>query len=400
MTNISNSEKITDIKNNDLSSSINNNDSFNSLELPKNHKILNRKHSRIYSGRNIYRKISKIQKSQNNANIKLDILLSIIKSKILGEYDYNISHYELSFHSTSNVNDVLNENKEKEDNDFNIKDDFSPIESIKKEPISSINNEYKKKSNNIKNNNSIGNLKDIINDFILENKNGKNNINFNDNDIRDNNMNNNGNENNEINEDKSNNINPDDYNIKHNFKKEDKSHIKNVKTFGDIDSININSLLNNENRTFKNEINLNKYKFEANDMNNNNKSNANGNEINDNNIINEIRNNVDKNEGEENVIINNESIGNININEEINKKGDNDGGVNVEEEKEIEAKLDTSQSDKMSVNSLATNSSGKKSNHSSSRKIRGFNFRNKIEIKKYSQNKFSPSSSNNNYQKK
>ena len=400
MTNISNSEKITDIKNNDLSSSINNNDSFYSLELPKNHKFINRKHSRLYSGRNIYRKISKIQKSQYNANIKLDILLSIIKSKLLGEYDYNISHYELSFYSTSNINDAQKENKEKEDNDFNIKDDFGPIESIKKDPISSPNNEYKKKSNNIKNNNSIGNLKDIFNDFILENKNGKNNTNFNDNETRGNNINNNEKENPEINEDISNNINLDDYNIKYRIKKEDKTHIKNVRTFGDINSININSMLNNENRTFKNEINLNKYKFEANNISNNNISNGNGNEIND--IINknEIKNNVDKDDVEEKVIIDNENIGNININEEINKKGDNDGGANVEEEKEIENKLDTSQSDKMSVNSLATNSSGKKSNHSSSRKIRGFNFRNKIEIKKYSQNKFSPSSSNNNYQKK
>ena len=399
MTNISNSEKITDIKNNNLSFSINNNDSFYSLELPKNHKILNRKHSRLYSGRNIYRKISKIQKSQKNANIKLDILLSIIKSKLLGEYDYNISHYELSFQNTTNVNDVQKEIKEKEDNDFNIKDDFSPIESIKKEPISPLNIEYKKKSNNIKNNNSIDNLKDIINDIISENKNGKNNTYFNDNETRDDNMIKNGNENPEINEDKNNNINPDDYNK---IKKEDKTHIKNVRTFGDINTININSLLNSESRAFKNEINLNKYKFEANDINNNNISNGNdnGNEINDSNKINEIKTNGDKKEVEENVIIDNERIGNININEEINKKGDNDGGANADEEKEIENKLDISQSDKMSVNSLATNSSGKKSNHSSSRKIRGFNFRNKIEIKKYSQNKFTPTSSNNNYQKK
>ena len=210
---------------------------------------------------------------------------------------------------------------------------------------------------------------------------------------------NNGNENPEINEDKNNNINPDDYNK---IKREDKTHIKNVRTFGDINTININSLLNSESRAFKNEINLNKYKFEANDINNNNISNGNdnGNEINDSNKINEIKTNGDKKEVEENVIIDNERIGNININEEINKKGDNDGGANADEEKEIENKLDISQSDKMSVNSLATNSSGKKSNHSSSRKIRGFNFRNKIEIKKYSQNKFTPSSSNNNYQKK
>ena len=405
MTNISNSEKLTDIKNNDLSSSINNNDSFYSLELPKNHKILNRKHSRLYSGRNIYRKINKIQKSQNNANVKLDILLSIIKSKILGEYDYNISHYELSFHSTYNVNDSQKENneKEKEDNDFNIKDDFSPIESIKKEPVSSLNNEKEKQSSITKNNKSIGNLKDIFNDFISQNKNGKNDMNLNDNENGDHNIINNGNENPEINEDINNNINPFDLNIKPKTKKEDKTHTKNVRTFGDLNCININSLLNNENKTFKNEINLNKYKFEANDINNendNDNNNGNGKEISDNNIINEIDNNANKEEVEEKLIINNESIENININEEINKKGDNDVGVNIEEEKEIEAKLDTSQSDKMSVNSLATNSSGKKSNHSSSRKIRGFNFRNKIEIKKYSGNKIAPSSSNNKNQKK
>ena len=400
MTNISNSEKITDIKNNDLSSSLNKNDSFYSLELPENHKILNRKHSRLYSGRNIYRKINKIQKSQNNANIKLDILLSIIKSKLLGEYDYNISHYELSFHSTTNDSDSQKENKEKEkeDNNFNIKDDFEQIDSIKKEPISPLNKEYKKKSDNIKNNNSLDNLKDITNDFIFENKNGKNNANFNNNENGENNMSNNENENPDFYRDINKNVNPDDYNNKSQIKKEDKTHLKNVRTFGDINNININSLLNNENKIFKNEINLNKYKIEANDIKYNN--NGNENEIKDNNIIKESNKNANKEETEENIIFDKEETENININEEINKKGDNGGGTNVEEEKEIEARLDISQSDRMSVNSLATNSSGKKSNHSSSRKIRGFNFRNKIEIKKYSANKFSPSSSNNNNQKK
>ena len=121
-------------------------------------------------------------------------------------------------------------------------------------------------------------------------------------------------------------------------------------------------MLNNENKIFKNEINLNKYKFEANDIKYNN--NGNENEIKDNNVIKESNKNANKEEIEEN-------IGNININEKINKKGDNGGGTNVEEEKEIEARLDISQSDRMSVNSLGTNSSGKESNHSSSRKIRG-----------------------------
>ena len=102
----------------------------------------------------------------------------------------------------------------------------------------------------------------------------------------------------------------------------------------------------------------------------------------DNNLIKESNKNANKEEIEENIIFDKENIGNININKEINKKGDNGGGTNVEEEKEIEVRLDISQSDRMSANSLGTNSSGKKSNHSSSGKIRGFNFRNKIEIKK------------------
>ena len=176
------------------------------------------------------------------------------------------------------------------------------------------------------------------------------------------------------------NVNPDDYNNKPQIKKEDKTNLKNVRTFWDINNININSLLNNENKIFKNEINLNKYKFEANDIKYNNDGNEN--EIKDNNVIKESNKNANKEEIEENIIFDKENIGNININEEINKKGDNGGGTNVEEEKEIEARLDISQSDRMSVNSLGINSSGKKSNHSSSRKIRGFNFRNKIEIKK------------------
>lgn len=54
------------------------------------------------------------------------------------------------------------------------------------------------------------------------------------------------------------NVNPYDYNNKPQIKKEDKTHLKNVRNFGDINNININFLLNNENKIFKNEINLNK----------------------------------------------------------------------------------------------------------------------------------------------
>ena len=45
------------------------------------------------------------------------------------------------------------------------------------------------------------------------------------------------------------------------------------------------------------------------------------------------------------------------------------------------------------MNSSSSNSASKKSNKSSARKIRGFNFRNKINIKKYNGNKFENNSS-------
>ena len=46
--------------------------------------------------------------------------------------------------------------------------------------------------------------------------------------------------------------------------------------------------------------------------------------------------------------------------------------------------MDNSECDSISVKSSSSNSSSKKSNRSSAKKIRGFNFRNKINIKKYS----------------
>ena len=80
-----------------------------------------------------------------------------------------------------------------------------------------------------------------------------------------------------------------------------------MRTFGDINNININSLLNKENKIFKNEINLNKYKFEANDIKYNN--NGNENEIKDNNVIKESNKNANKEEIEENIIFDKENIG-------------------------------------------------------------------------------------------
>ena len=425
MKNILNSEKLVNIENNEHTFS-NNNDSFYSFDFyPSNHKNLKRKRTRIYSGKNIYNKINKIQKNQNNTNEKLDILISIFKSKLLGINNYNISHYDLCIKSNINTNINNNEIQNKEDNDFNIKDDFGLISSIKKEPNSSSssnNNLYIKKKhkiydsnlNNKKDPNKTSNLKDIINDFLYENKDEKEN----NDDNGKNNIVNNGNEDIEKNEDLNSNINNEECDIKNKMKNDDQIIIKNVKTFGENNNINL--LLNNANKSFKNEINLNKYKFEV--------KNNNLNEIIDNgfNLINEINNeknnivnNENKNESNNlelampNFLLHqnkieenedkkeNEDIENININQEINKIESNEKNIkNIrnEDEKDVERKLDNSQSDSISVKSVS-NSSPKKSNQGSSRKIRGFNFRNKIKMKNYNGNKFAPSSSNNNQKK-
>ena len=87
-------------------------------------------------------------------------------------------------------------------------------------------------------------------------------------------------------------------------------------------------------------------------------------------------------------------IENININEEINNKENNEN--NNENEKEYERKFDNSQSDNVSIQSIVSNNSAKKSNQSTaSKKIRGFNFRNNIKIRKYS-GKYNTSNNDNN----
>ena len=97
-----------------------------------------------------------------------------------------------------------------------------------------------------------------------------------------------------------------------------------------------------------------------------------------------------------NNIIGNDDLENININQEIDNKEiyENKNNINNENDKEYERKLDNSQSDTISVKSLASNTSAKKSNQSSSRKIRGFNFRNNIKIKKYNGSKYDSSTYN------
>ena len=435
MKNFSNTEILVNIKNNELSFS-NNNDSFNSFEFySQKNNILKKKRTRIYSGKNIYSKMNKIQKSQNITNKKLDLLISLFKSKLLGEYDYNISHYDLFIKSNINANINNSEIIKKKNIEFNIKDEFGPISSFKKE-LSSIssssNNVYRKrihraydnKLNNRKDFKYNSNVKGIINDYLSLNKSEKNN----NGDYEKKNINNNDYEDFGNNEDFDNKINNEELDIKSKLRSGDQITIKNMKIFEENNNIN-SLLLNNTNKSFKNEINLNKYKFEEYNNNSNeikinniNKiiNDININDLNSMNIINnEIKdtNNYEKNDPQydlgpsmkniqhdknikdENNIVENEKIENININQEINKienNGNNINNIKNEDEKDSERKLDSSQSDSMSIKS---NSSPKKSNQGSSRKIRGFNFRNKIKIKNYNGNKFEPSSSNNNQKK-
>ena len=408
----------------------NNNDSFYSLQsYPPNPKIINRKRSRVYVGKNIFHKIKKLQQSQNDTNLKLDIILSIIKSKLLGEYDYTITHYDFYFKNCPKKPDNINENilKNKEDNDYNIKDDFALISSIKKDPFSNTSNVYKKKIQKLHDNktnsntlNNPTNLKQKINDILYPDKNEKNNYEENE---YNNNMNKKENENTESNNNKDNNniqdINKDNNNIQKDIKNNNNNYIKNTKTFDEIKTIknNINSLLFNLNKSFKNEIDLNKYKIETKNNNNtqikdninaNNNSDNDINNINNNNIfekelidINKNCNKIEISEKIDNMdnnnnIIGNDDLENININQEIDNKEiyENKNNINNENDKEYERKLDNSQSDSISVKSLASNTSTKKSNQSSSRKIRGFNFRNNIKIKKYNGSKYDSSTYN------
>ena len=408
-------------KNNDLFSSISNNNSFYSFESkPRKFKLINKKRKGTYIGNNIFHKINKIQKSQNKANQKLDLILSLIKSKILGEYEYNIYHYDLCIPKLNKSYKKIKEKENKEENDLNIKDDFGLITTIKKEPYNPSANIYRKKlkKESDNKNNSTGNLSQIIDDFLYENKKEKNNYKDNENNNKDDNI-----YNNLDNESKNNCKNNDNKNkdiINNDIKDEiEENNIlnnnifnnKNVNIFDDINK-NINSLLNNLNKSYKKDIDLNKYKFESKKeinsyINNNLKANSKKDLIELNNDKNDIINNCDKVEIKEetkkiekdenfedyNNIKNNE---NININEE-RKNMDNNFN---EDEKEMERKTENCQSDSLSVKSIISNSSAKKSNQGSSRKIRGFNFKNNIKIKKYNGKKFDPSSSTNDKENK
>ncbi len=405
-------------KNNDLSSSVNNSNSLNNSfeSYPRNFKFINRKRKVTYIGNNIFHKINKIQKRQDKTNQKLDLILFYIKSKMLGEYEYNISHYDFCIPTLNKFNIKINDNENKEEKDLNIKDDFGVITIIKKEPYNPPENIYRKEIKKEKDNknNSTGNLNQIINDFLYQNKNEKSNQeedehnnkkrdninnNFDDNIFKNNDNNNN----NKIND----NINNESPGIKKEIENNKILNNKNANIFDDINK-NINSLLNNLNKSYKKDIDLNKYKFEPKkDINSNINKNINDSNKNDliilNNEKNDIINNCNKDEikeetkNNENFEDNFENNENININEE-RKNMDNNL---KEEEKEAEKKSENYQSDTMSVKSMpSSSSSGKKSNQGSSRKIRGFNFRNNIKIKKYNGKKFGSSSSSNEKEKK
>jgi hypothetical protein len=207
----SSSEKHYNLRNKYIFSSIEENN-FNSLDLQTNkQKIINKKRNREENRQTLIEKINKLELNQNLANNKLDVILSILSSKLLGKNDYKISHYDLCL-IQKNQKENIKEKEEmeiKEDNDVNINDELEEehIYQINKEPHFNSNNLDKKNlfneifNNNINvNNTSSGNdnLKEMINDFLYQNQNEKtinenntqnNEKNILENDIEDNNKN-------------------------------------------------------------------------------------------------------------------------------------------------------------------------------------------------------------------
>jgi hypothetical protein len=171
----SNSEKHYNLRNKYIFSSIEENN-FNSLDLQTNkQKIINKKRNRDENRQTLIEKINKLELNQNLTNNKLDVILSILSSKLLGKNDYKISHYDLCL-IQKNQKESVKEKEEmeiKEDNDVNINDEFEEehIYQINKKPHFNSNNLDRKnfineifdKSTNINNISSgNGNLKEMI----------------------------------------------------------------------------------------------------------------------------------------------------------------------------------------------------------------------------------------------
>ena len=360
-------------------------------------KIINKKRLRQNSNNFnnfLIEKINKLQKSQNSTNLKLDILLNIIKAKLYGEYSYEISHNDFFIQNSIN-NNIKNAKDEKEDSlEYNISEDTNTLTSIKKEPPvtnSFINNKFynindKNEINLINENkdNKIKNLCNNINDTLAMIQKEKNKLNVHKN-LSDPN----------ILKTSNNNVN--------------ESPI----------AVNDNKIKSNNNSLNK-EINLNKYKIdpvvdntkenkeeslkenESKNIEKNKNENMSENKIET--VKNSIQDSIEKPTKVINIQENNdveinleeEKMSNlplktednefsiININEE--KKINNEKKEEANKKEEDEKEASNSQCDNASVRSSISNVSGTKSNHSSSRRIRGFNFRNNINIKKYNRN--------------
>ena len=355
MKNHSNSEKLINIKNNKIFTSLTDN-SFYSLDLEfSNKKIMNKKRNRDKT-KFLIDKINTIELNQNLANNKLDIIISLLKSKLLGKNDFEIFHYDLCLiqnKKKEEQKEKINKKEEidiKEDNDININDEFEfeRISKIKKTHFNRNNLDRKMlfDENNNKNVNNISsgndNLKEMINDFLNQNhdekiinekkeENIEKNKSHNEKENNDNNTNN-------IKENTNENI---------NNKTEDKHEIKD-------ENIVINKenhlIINNDNKSLMNNIDLNKYKIETNEENKEEKEEMNNNidkiidfGINNiNEIINKENNNINSNflkmkkEDLQEDIKNSDKdkLENININKEINNMEKNENNLNNSKGKE------------------------------------------------------------------
>ena len=355
-------------------------------------------------------KINKLQKSQNSTNLKLDILLNIIKAKFYGEYSYEISHNDFFIQNSTN-NNIKNFKDEKEDSlEYNISEDANTLTSIKKEPhpanlIMNNNLSAKKDKNelnlvNENNENKMNNLCDYINDTIALIQKETNKLNVHKN-LSDSNI-----LRNPIINDNGLTITPEDNKIKsinsslkkeinlNKYKIEPKTYsIKTIenKSLKENEKVKENQ---NENINEKQKEDINKNKKEQEKINYNKKeSDKNAVQVSHEKQIN-IINLQENNEVEVNLEYERKSnlpakteddeFSIININEEkkinIDKKEEN----NIKEEDE--KNTSSSQCDTASVRSSISNASGTKSNQNTSRRIRGFNFRNNIKMKKYNEN--------------
>ena len=159
---------------------------FHSLLLQSyDKKIINKKRNREFNNYTMLDKINNLELNQNITNNKLDLILSILNSKLLGKYDFKISHYDLCLIQPIKAieeKEIKSEEEKKEDN--NIESDEIEYEhnsQIKKEPNVNLHIIERKNlfgdENNKQNMNIISsgndNLKEMINDFLCQTQNEK-----------------------------------------------------------------------------------------------------------------------------------------------------------------------------------------------------------------------------------